>query len=107
MAETARVHTGAVSKADTPSTREVGKTADSTREAEKTDSARDRFGHLVCFLCYPAFDGALKAPHDAVCLCGKPIRRGEAPGKPGAELCVVCSKLWLDHRALTHARPRP
>jgi hypothetical protein len=72
-----------------------------------TDGTGDRLSHLVCFLCFPAFDGALKAPHDASCLCGKPVRRGEVPGEPGSQACVVCDQLWIDHRALTHGRPRP
>jgi len=93
--------------ADTAS---VGAGADTIRapQGEKvTDSTGDKLSHLVCFLCYPAFEGALKAPHDASCLCGKPVRRGEPPGDPGAPACVVCDQLWIDHRALTHGRPRP
>jgi hypothetical protein len=97
MAQTKPVETGAASEAEAANAPEVDKLANSG----------DRLGHLVCFLCYPAFDGALKAPHDAVCLCGKPVRRGETPGSPGAQLCVVCGELWLDHRALMHSRPRP
>lgn len=98
MAQTARAGAGAAIGADTARAPE----ADKAR-----DSAGDKLSHLVCFLCYPAFDGALKAPHDAECLCGKPVRRGEVPGAPGAPACVVCDQLWIDHRALTHARPRP
>jgi len=102
MAKTARVETGAAAgaatEADTVRAPDVDKVA---------DSSGDRLSHLVCFLCYPAFDGALKAPHDALCLCGKPVHRGEMPGKPGAPPCVVCDELWVDHRALTHTRPRP
>lgn len=98
MAETTRVKTGAATEADTDRAPDVDKVP---------DDSGDRLSHLVCFLCYPAFDGALKAPHDATCLCGKLVRRGESPGKPGAQPCIVCDELWVDHRALTHSRPRP
>jgi len=98
MAETVRVKTGTATGADT---------ADAPDVEKIPDGAGDRLSHLVCFLCYPAFDGAVKAPHDAVCLCGKPVHRGEAPGKPDAPPCIVCNELWRDHRALTHAGPRP
>lgn len=98
MAQTTRVAAGAAAEADTTRAPDVDK---------NVDSAGDRLSHIVCFLCYPAFDGALKAPHDASCLCGKPVHRGEVPGKPDAQPCVVCRELWFDHRALTHARARP
>lgn len=98
MAETTRVKTDTAPGADTTLAPEQERVA---------DSAGDRLSHLVCFLCYPAFEGALKAPHDALCLCGRQVRRGESPGKPGAQPCVVCDELWVDHRALTHSRPRP
>ena len=94
MAEAAGVKAGA----DTSRAPDTDKIADSNS---------DRLSHLVCFLCYPAFDGALNAPHDAACLCGKPVRRGEVPGEPGAPACVVCDQLWIDHRTLKHGRPRP
>ena len=61
----------------------------------------DHLRHIICVLCYPAFDGATVAPHDAQCVCGKMLRKGDRPS-PKAAHCILCDELWEPHSAATH-----
>jgi hypothetical protein len=71
------------------------------REA-RPDSGGDGLRHIICVECYPAFDGALEAPQDAVCICGHRIREGD-PRPPGdAPQCILCNELRTHHNATVH-----
>ncbi|HWG22508.1 hypothetical protein [Actinospica sp.] len=67
------------------------------------ESIADNFRHIVCFLCYPAFATTRVAPHDAECICGKPVRTGDIPGPSTAPECVLCNEMAEGHRSATHA----
>lgn len=66
------------------------------------DSIADNFRHIVCFLCYPAFATTRIAPHDAECICGKPVRAGDVPGPSTAPQCVLCNEMAEGHRRSAH-----
>lgn len=66
------------------------------------DDGGDRLQHIVCMLCYPAFDQALRAPHDAVCLCGKQLRKGDMRGARDAPQCILCNELRDHHYTTVH-----
>jgi hypothetical protein len=70
--------------------------------ADVVDDAGDNLSHIICFLCYPAFDGSREAPHDAFCVCGKPVRKGETPRSNAAAHCILCNELWNHHLATVH-----
>lgn len=52
--------------------------------------------------CFPAFDGAGEAPHDAVCICGKPVRAGECRPEDNAMECLMCNDLRGHHERQRH-----
>lgn len=68
-------------------------------------SIADNFRHIVCFLCYPAFATTRVAPHDAECICGKPVRAGDVPGPGTAPECVLCNEMTQGHHDAVHSGP--
>ena len=62
----------------------------------------DRLRHIVCMLCYPAFEQAPEAPHDAVCLCGKHIKKGDRRTPSDAPQCILCNELRDHHYTTAH-----
>lgn len=70
--------------------------------AESGEAADDHLRHIVCVVCYPAFRGAEWAPHDAVCICGKLLRKGDRPGGADAPECILCNELRDHHYATLH-----
>ena len=66
------------------------------------ESIADNFRHIVCFLCYPAFATTRVAPHDAECICGKPVKAGDIPGPSTAPECVLCNEMAEGHRRAAH-----
>ncbi len=82
---------------------EAAPTAPSSRpDLRADDEDGDHLRHIVCLLCYPAFDQALEAPHDAVCLCGKLLREGEKRGDRNAPQCILCDELREFHYTTAH-----
>jgi hypothetical protein len=73
-----------------------------TLEAETQDNRDDHLRHIICVTCYPAFDGAPEAPQDAVCVCGKRIRRGDKRKPAGTAHCILCDELWAHHSESAH-----
>jgi hypothetical protein len=69
------------------------------------NSIADNFRHIVCFLCYPAFATTRVAPHDAECICGKPLGTGDTPGPRTAPECVLCNEMAEGHRRSAHGEP--
>jgi len=67
------------------------------------DSIDDNFRHIVCFICFPDFATTRVAPHDAECICGKPVRAGDIPGPSTAPECVLCNEMAQDHRRSAHS----
>ena len=67
------------------------------------DAIADNFLHIVCFLCFPAFATKSVAPHDAECICGKPVRAGDTPGPTTAPSCVLCTEMAEGHYRKVHA----
>lgn len=67
------------------------------------DSIDDNFRHIVCFLCFPAFAATRVAPHDAECICGKPVRAGDVPAPSTAPECVLCNEMAQAHRRSAHS----
>ena len=76
-------------------------TAAAAAEAEADVS--DHLRHIICVVCHPAFDGALEAPHDAACICGRPVRKGDRRNPTDTAQCILCNELW-NHHAATHSR---
>jgi hypothetical protein len=78
----------------------------STAAWPQTAAVEDDFGdnlrHIVCVLCYPAFRGTRQAPHDAVCVCGKPLRAGDIPNPSTSAQCILCDELWDHHCDTLH-----
>lgn len=68
------------------------------------EAIAENYRHIVCFLCYPAFATQRVAPHDAECICGKPVHAGDTPGPDNAPECVLCSEMAEAHYARVHAR---
>jgi hypothetical protein len=66
-------------------------------EATPSIGEGDHLRHIICVRCFPAFDGALEAPHDAVCICGKPVRAGERRPDGNAMECFLCNELRSHH----------
>jgi hypothetical protein len=62
----------------------------------------DHLRHIICVVCYPAFEGTREAPQDAVCICGKAIFKGDIPNPRTAPECVVCNELCDHHYATEH-----
>ncbi len=71
-------------------------------EREHEESIADNFRHIVCFLCYPEFASSRVAPHDAECVCGKPLRAGDSPGPSTAPECVLCNEMAEGHYRAAH-----
>ncbi|WP_034262693.1 hypothetical protein [Actinospica robiniae] len=72
------------------------------RGAPERDTIGDNYRHIICFLCYPAFEIELLAPHDAECICGKPVRSGDAPAPRSAPQCALCDAMAEDHYRVRH-----
>jgi hypothetical protein len=79
----------------------AGETTTGTRW-QREDSIADNFRHIVCFLCYPAFATTRVAPHDAECICGKPVKAGDVPGPSTAPQCILCNEMVEGHRRSVH-----
>ena len=62
----------------------------------------DHFRHIICVRCHPAFENVRAAPHDAHFICGRLIRRGQAPSPPSFPQCILCNEMWEEHRATAH-----
>jgi hypothetical protein len=73
-----------------------------TAETVNEDDTRDHLRHIICMLCYPAFGRSREAPHDAICICGKQLRKGEMPNPSSAAQCILCNELWKHHLATVH-----
>jgi hypothetical protein len=78
--------------------------ADDLRREREEEEIADHFSHIVCFLCYPEFAEKSVAPHDAQCICGKPVRAGDTPGPSNAPSCVLCNEMANGHYRKKHAR---
>ena len=63
----------------------------------------DRLRHIICVRCFPAFDGTREAPHDAVCICGKPVRAGEQRPTGNTMDCVMCNESRGHHDRERHS----
>jgi hypothetical protein len=74
-------------------------------QREDEDAIADHFRHIVCFLCYPAFATQRAAPHDASCICGKPVKAGDSPGPDSAPECILCNEMADGHYRKAHSRP--
>ena len=81
---------------------DTGTEADPIHDDE--DAIADHFRHIVCFLCYPAFATTHVAPHDAECICGKPVKTGDAPAPETAPECVLCNEMADGHYRKVHSR---
>ena len=77
-------------------------TAPAAEESRTTTEGGDRLRHIICIVCYPAFAGAGEAPSDAVCICGRPVRRGDRRNPADAVQCVMCNELRGHHDRTTH-----
>ena len=76
---------------------------DTDAEREREDATiADHFSHIVCYLCFPAFATESVAPHDAQCICGKPVRAGDTPGPANAPECILCTEMAEGHYRKTH-----
>ncbi len=75
-------------------------------EESRTADGDDRLRHIICILCYPAFDGTREAPADAVCICGRPVRRGDRRNPADTVQCVMCNELRGHHDRTMHAGGR-
>lgn len=89
----------------TPGASSVGQEPGTARSVrtEADHEIDDHFRHIVCVLCYPEFEGTRRAPHDAVCICGKRLRAGDAPGPATAPQCILCNELVDHHFSVAHA----
>ncbi|HWG22575.1 hypothetical protein [Actinospica sp.] len=74
------------------------------RREEEVEAISDNFRHIICFLCYPAFEAQAVAPHDAQCICGKPVHAGEVQAPESAPECVLCYEMADGHYRKKHAR---
>ncbi|MBR7825576.1 hypothetical protein KDK95_04605 [Actinospica sp. MGRD01-02] len=72
------------------------------RSRSRSDSADDGLRHIICFLCYPAFETQPVAPHDAQCICGKRVKKGDAPASRAAPQCILCDELAEGHYRRLH-----
>jgi hypothetical protein len=77
---------------------------DTEAQREDDDTIADHFRHIVCFLCFPAFATTRVAPHDATCICGKPVKAGDSPGPENAPECVLCNEMADGHYRKAHSR---
>ena len=74
------------------------------RSRARSDSAGDGLRHIICFLCYPSFESQPVAPHDAECICGRPVRKGDPPAPSAAPQCVLCDEMADGHYRRLHER---
>jgi len=81
----------------------VDEDTDAELRRQHEDSIADNFRHIVCFLCYPEFATMRVAPHDAQCICGKPVKAGDSPGPSTAPECVLCNEMAASHRRSAHS----
>jgi len=74
-------------------------------EPRNADTGRggDHLRHIICTTCFPAFVGTRDAPQDALCICGKPILKGDTAGPSTAQQCIVCDELADHHFETMHA----
>ncbi|MFC1411807.1 hypothetical protein ACEZCY_21360 [Streptacidiphilus sp. N1-12] len=75
---------------------------DTAREESQSTDPGDRLRHIICTTCFPAFAGTREAPHDAVCVCGKPVRKGDPRSPQNAMQCILCNELLGHHEATAH-----
>ncbi|WP_152626234.1 hypothetical protein [Streptacidiphilus carbonis] len=89
-----------------PSTAAADPTTAAAAKPEASTGDGDQLRHIICVRCFPAFDGVLRAPHDAVCICGKPVRMGER--RPGGDVmhCILCDELRDYHNREKHSPGR-
>ncbi|QMU70530.1 hypothetical protein [Streptacidiphilus sp. P02-A3a] len=73
-----------------------------TAETDRRSDPDDHLRHIVCMTCYPEFEGTQEAPRDAVCVCGKRIRKGDRRNRAGRAHCILCDELWAHHNATAH-----
>jgi hypothetical protein len=74
------------------------------RREEEVEAISDNFRHIICLVCYPAFAEQKVAPHDAQCICGKPVHAGELQAPESAPECVLCHEMADGHYRKKHAR---
>lgn len=77
-------------------------TTEAVRRPERQDAFHDNFRHIICFLCYPAFEQELLAPHDAECICGKPVSAGDGPAPRTSPQCALCDAMAEEHYRSRH-----
>jgi hypothetical protein len=86
-----------------PSTGGGPSTWKEARPAEsQTPDDGDRLRHIICVSCFPAFAGTQEAPHDAMCICGKPVTRGDRRSPDNSAQCIICNELLSHHTATAH-----
>jgi hypothetical protein len=78
---------------------EEPETADATDDGDPSD----HFRHIICVQCYPAFNRSREAPHDAVCICGKRLNKGDTPAPSDAAQCILCNEMWKHHLDTVHS----
>lgn len=91
----------------TPGASSVGQAPGAVRSVQRTEAEREideHFRHIVCVLCHPEFEGTRVAPHDAVCICGKRLLKGDKPGPASAPQCILCNEMWDHHLSVAHGR---
>jgi hypothetical protein len=71
---------------------------------DEVEAISDSFRHIVCLVCYPAFAEQTVAPHDAECICGKPVHAGELQAPDTAPECVLCHEMADGHYRRRHAK---
>jgi hypothetical protein len=79
---------------------------DEEARREEEEAIADNFLHIICFLCYPAFASEPVAPHEAQCICGKPVHKGDSPGPDTAPACILCTEMAQGHYRKAHAKQR-
>ncbi len=89
-----------------PAVKEPAPTRAAVTDAVRSTGDGARLRHIICVRCFPSFDGASEAPHDAVCICGKPVRAGDRRPEGSAMPCVVCNELRGHHESERHAVKR-
>lgn len=80
------------------------RTTEFDRSAKRDDQPGDGLRHIICFVCYPAFEYQPVAPHDAECICGKPVKKGDPPALSSAPQCILCDEMAEGHYRRRHER---
>jgi hypothetical protein len=70
------------------------------------DAIAENVRHIVCPVCYPAFSVWRVAPHDAECICGKPVKKGDFPAPDSAPDCGMCKGMSGAHYRSAHRNRR-